>query len=199
MQDSTPEPKWYEKIDGIDAAAALKSSGSEAALEQVMEMFYESYQAKSGEIRQFYETQDWSNYTIKVHALKSSSRLVGAIKLADMAEALEMAGKRMDTDFITANHESLMEEYDTVYDALKSEFKSDEALPEIPEAILSDAYAGLSEFAQMKEFDMARMVMDSVREYQLPPDDEDRFERIQNCLSRMDWDGIVTIIEEVLK
>ena len=182
----------------MDADAAVKNSGSKDAFLSVLKIYYDSYEAKVGEIRGFFDAQDWTNYTIKVHALKSSSRLVGALVLGDKAEALEMAGKQTDTEFIFANHQSLMEEYSAIHDALRSGFETEEELPEIPESMLTDAYASLSEFAQMKEFEMAKMVMDSLGEYRLPPEDEERVKQIKTCLSNMDWDKIIDLTKEGL-
>ncbi len=192
------EPKWYESIPGIDATIALKNSGSEEAFLSVLKIFYESYEAKSQEIQKFYEAQDWENYTIKVHALKSSSRLVGAAGLGNDAEALEMAGKKSDTEYITGHHDSLMSYYKTVWEALTPIFGKQDDLPDIPEDMLADAYGGLSEFVQAKDFELARMVMDSIKEYKLPEEDEERFGRIGACLSQMDWDGIIEILKEKL-
>ncbi|MCR5357411.1 MAG: DegV family EDD domain-containing protein, partial [Lachnospiraceae bacterium] len=199
-QETVPEgeEKWYDGIEGIDPAVALKNSGSEDALQSVMKIFCDSYDARSGEIGGFYDSEDWENYTIKVHALKSSSRLIGALKLGDAAEALEAAGKGSDIEYIRQNHAPLMDAYRTVKDALLRAMGGGDDLPDIPADMLADAYGGLSEFAQAKDYELARMVMDSVGEYRLPDGDAERFKRIQTCLSRMDWDGINDILKEVL-
>ena len=189
--------KWYDDIQGIDPAAALKNSGSEEALKSVLQMFYESYNARSEEIQGFYDQKDWENYTIKVHALKSSARLVGALMLGDKAEALEMAGKNSDIGFIADHHDDMMGSYGKMHDELSAIFGSEEDLPPIPEETLNDAYASLSELAQMKDFELVRMVVQSVNEYKLSPEDAERFQKIQTCLSRMDWDGINDILRGV--
>ncbi|MCR5511678.1 MAG: DegV family EDD domain-containing protein [Lachnospiraceae bacterium] len=190
--------KWYGSIPGIDPAAALKNSGSEDAFLSVAKIYYDTYGAKSEEIQRYYDAGDWENYKIKVHALKSSSRLVGALKLGEAAEALEMAGKDSDIEFIAKNHDALMQDYRIIKEALAPIFGVSDDLPDIPADMLADAYGGLSEFAQAKDFELANMVMESVREYKLPPDDEERFTKIRNALSKMDWDEISAIISEVL-
>ena len=190
------ELEWYETIPGIDAGVALKNSGSEESFRSVVQIFYDSYNAKSEEIQGYYDSEDWDNYTIKVHALKSSSRLVGAVSLGDDAEALEMAGKSRDIDFIKAHHDSLLDSYRTLWEALTPTLGRTDDLPPIPADMLEDAYGGLSEFVAAKDYELARMVMDSVKEYSLPEEDKDRFDRIGVCLSQMDWDGIGSILQE---
>ena len=191
-----PEKKWYETIPGMDGQAAVKNSGSEEVLKSVLRMFYETYEAKAEEIAGFFDTGDWSDYTIKVHALKSSARLVGFLELGDHAEELELAGKRSDIEFIAAHHRALMEEYRSAYETLSKVYGADRDLPDIEQFMLDDAYDGLSDFVEMKDFELSRMVLVSLKDYKLPPADEDRFRRIQNCLSRMDWDGIRDILRE---
>ena len=39
------------------------------------------------------QSKAWEDYTILVHALKSSARLIGATLFAEIAQALETAGK----------------------------------------------------------------------------------------------------------
>lgn len=190
------EPQWYELIPGIDAGVAIKNSGSEESFRSVVQIFYDSYNAKSEEIRGYYDSEDWENYTIKVHALKSSSRLVGALSLGNDAEALEMAGKSRNIDFIKAHHDSLLDSYRTLWEALTPTLGKADDLPPIPADMLEDAYGGLSEFVAAKDYELARMVMDSVKEYSLPEEDKDRFDRIGVCLSQMDWDGIGSILQE---
>ena len=195
--ESISETKWYEEIPGIDPEAAVKNSGSEEAFLSVLKIYYDSYEVKSGEIQKFFDSEDWENYTIKVHALKSSSRLVGAIQLGNDAEAMEMAGKERETGYITAHHEALMNEYRTIIDALTPELGVADDRPDIPADMLKDAYAGLSEFAEAMDYELAKMVTDSVKEYRLPEDDSERFVRLGECLSRLDWDGIKEILKEV--
>ena len=40
---------------------------------------------KTDEINKFYAAEDWKNYTIVVHGIKSSMMSIGAVKLSEMA------------------------------------------------------------------------------------------------------------------
>ncbi len=199
VPDEEKESEWYEKIPELDTKAAVKNSGSKEAFLSVLKIYFDSYQAKSDELKGYYDNGDWENYTVKIHALKSSSRLVGALALGDDAEKLEMAGKEGNIEYISANHASAMEQYKNIVDSLSVEFgpKEDPSLPKIDEATLSELYEGLSEFAYAKDLELARMVIASAGEYRLPGDDADRFKRLQSKVEQMDWDGIIEILKEV--
>ena len=70
----------------------------------------------------FYSKDDLENYTIKVHALKSSSRQIGAMELGDKAEALEKAGHNEDWDFIRSNTSDTLALYKELLNELKKTF-----------------------------------------------------------------------------
>ncbi len=63
------------------------------------------------EIEEYWKKKDWENYTIKVHALRSSAKLIGASSLAGQAEILEKAGHNSDTEVIFQNTERLLNDY----------------------------------------------------------------------------------------
>ena len=53
---------------------------------------------KADEIEQCRSANDIRNLTIKIHALKSTSRAIGAVQLGDFAQRLENAGKNEDLE-----------------------------------------------------------------------------------------------------
>ena len=106
-----------------------------------------------------------------------------------------MAGKNSDLDFIRSHHDGTMSEYRAIRDELSPTYGvKEDSLPDIPEDMLMDAYAGLSEFAGAGDYDLAKMVVDSVKEYKLPAEDQKRFAEIQTKLAQMDWDGILLLL-----
>ncbi len=73
---------------------------------------------KMNEIGVFYAASDWSNYRIRVHALKSTSKMIGCKELFDKALALENAAKENDSAAIAAGHDDCMKKYKQVADAI---------------------------------------------------------------------------------
>ena len=66
---------------------------------------------KADEIEELYKSGNIEDYTVKVHALKSSAKIIGAYTLSDKAKSLEDAGKRSDLEFIEQNNGALLEAY----------------------------------------------------------------------------------------
>jgi signal transduction histidine kinase/CheY-like chemotaxis protein/HPt (histidine-containing phosphotransfer) domain-containing protein len=71
-------------------------------------------------IGRYYESSDWKNYEILVHALKSTSKMIGAGTLSESAKALEMAAKEKKEEFIAENHYPMMGEYSHLAKGLAS-------------------------------------------------------------------------------
>ena len=109
--NSPLETNWYERIEGIDGEAGIRNAASEELFKSLLHMFFESITEKSHELEELYRTEDTENYTIKIHALKSSARLVGAMELGEKAQLLENAGKEGDISYIHENHEAFMQDY----------------------------------------------------------------------------------------
>ena len=63
------------------------------------------------DMQRYYVTEDWDNYRIQVHALKSTSLTIGAIQLSDDARRLEAAAKEENINYIRESHGAVMDKY----------------------------------------------------------------------------------------
>ena len=70
------------------------------------------------QLNQYYHDADWKNYVITVHGIKSSMMSIGAVKLSEMAKALEFAGKANDIAYIHKAHTTMTEEFNRVMKVL---------------------------------------------------------------------------------
>ena len=92
-----PEKKTLaEKLEGskIDVEAGLKYClGDEEFYNTLLIQFANEASEKIPALMDFYEQKDWGNYEIIVHALKSTSKMIGAMDLSEEALKLEKAAK----------------------------------------------------------------------------------------------------------
>lgn len=96
----------------IDDEMALENMGGQRDLyKELLEYCLELEQQRWDEIQDKFESRDWNEYTILVHALKGGMRSLGIEELALVAQKQEHACKEGRYDDVIANHEPLRETY----------------------------------------------------------------------------------------
>ena len=63
---------------------------------------------------------DIANYRVVAHAIKSTSRTIGAIELSDLAKELEYAAADGNIEFIREKNDSLAAMYSDILDKIKA-------------------------------------------------------------------------------
>ena len=98
---------------GINTEVGLNYCGGEEDFyREMLRLFHGQSEEKKAEIISLYESANWADYAVKVHALKSTSLTIGAEKLSAQAKELELAGKQGDVDFIRSHHSTLLRSYE---------------------------------------------------------------------------------------
>ena len=105
---------------GIEVETGLKyCMDDEEFYKSVLTEYINDSTEKKVNLEKFYKEGDLKNYTIAVHALKSTSKMLGIMGLSEQARSLEMAAKEGDSGFIDANHARLMEDYTSITDGIR--------------------------------------------------------------------------------
>ena len=98
-----------EEIPELDVNTGLTYCMDKDFYKDMLKEYIQS--EKTASIEQYFESKDWDNYRILVHALKSTSLTIGAVSLSEKAKALEMAAKDGKEDYILSHHREVMEDY----------------------------------------------------------------------------------------
>lgn len=107
------------KIGDLNVEQGLLYCGGPEAYLEILERCFEDGVNERQLLEKLYEEQDWKNYTIRVHGLKSTMQSIGAIPLFEKAKALEMAGKNEDIDYILEWHKDMIAEHIRVMEELE--------------------------------------------------------------------------------
>ncbi|MBQ9607428.1 MAG: response regulator [Lachnospiraceae bacterium] len=194
--DEEKLPDWLINSDAVNADEGVKNYGSIESYISILTGFQSTVAEKADEIERYFDDKDWENYTIKVHALKSSARIIGAAELSERARLLEAAGDARNLNVIAEDTPALLALFRSYTDALSPVSEQTEDLPEAPEAMIRDAYQSMAEFAEIMDYETTKMVLDDMKQYKLPAEDKERFDRLRTRLSQLDWDGIKFILKE---
>ncbi len=184
-------------VDEIDIQLGLANHGGNIdTYLDTLRVFAASSDRYVTEIREFCQTGDLKNATIKIHALKSTSKIIGATDMGELAKKLEDAGKAEDKAVLDEELEGLLERTQTVGAALahlpESEEENDDSeLPEIDSETLQKYMDKIREFADRCDDVEIEELLDEIAAYQLPAEDRKRIKNIKKALDEFDFAAVV--------
>ncbi len=201
--DEQPEaeelPEWLLSQDLLDSRAGLKNCGSAEVYLNAIETFADSSEENYELISRYFAEKQTEDYTIKVHALKSSARIIGAAELSTLAARLEKAGDERDIETIEAETPKLLKDYKQLSDMLRkgrAEAAGDKSdLPLIDNDYLSEALSSIKELAASFDYDSVNYIMDTLGGYSFPEEKSGMMEKLKTAVMHADWDAINAALE----
>ncbi|MBQ1855605.1 MAG: response regulator, partial [Anaerovibrio sp.] len=186
----------------IDLAKGISNSGDTEAYLPLLKIFYESLDEDAALLDGFYADGNFKDYTIQVHAMKSSVRLIGATALAEEAQLLENAGKAGDIDYINQHHEGFITTYRSFKEPLSQVFGNDELeevddneeMPEADSELMDTVFEGIKEAAEANDSDGIMEIFVEIEGYRIPDADAELYHNLQMATEKSDFDAIISLL-----
>ncbi|MCR4590744.1 MAG: response regulator [Lachnospiraceae bacterium] len=202
-EDRTDEgdlPKALKECPYINWQKGLQNSGSVGSYKGMLRIFHESIDEVSGDIEKLYGKEDWKGFAVKVHALKSSARIIGAEVLGDEAQRLEDAGKSGDRDYIIKHYPSFREDHlkfkPVLSEIFDKEKRTAEKKPVAGPELMKRVYGEIRTAADdMDSYEIERIISD-MEAYSIPEQDAELFSKIKNAAGNFDYDGVVSLLQD---
>ena len=106
----------YEGLLDIETGMTYCMNDEDFFMEMIADYRKED---KTENLQIYFETEDWENYQILVHALKSTSLTIGATTLSKKAKELELACKEGNIAYVKEHHSDMMKRYRELLDNIK--------------------------------------------------------------------------------
>ena len=114
---------------GFHISAGMRyCQGDSGFYEEMLVRFFKDAEQKAADIEASFQNEDYTNYRILVHTLKSSSKMIGADGLSGMARTAEEAAKTRNSAYIRKNHRALMDKYRETARYISDVFKLADAI-----------------------------------------------------------------------
>ncbi len=187
------------EIGDLDTKSAISMLGSEALLWNVLKEYHRTICAKAKQIREYAGTNNIDAFTVEVHALKSSSRQIGANELADMAFALETAGKENNISFILENTEPMLEKYLSYEPVLAPFFAETEESVEkaaVDTTYLKYLLSNFREAMDNLDTDTTDALCEELASYSYPENQKDFPQQIKSACDDFDFEQCAALLAQ---
>jgi HPt (histidine-containing phosphotransfer) domain-containing protein len=195
VRESEPEEEPLE-FEDIDMSVALQNCGTMDVFKVAVKEYYDTIESRADDIERFAKEKDFKNYTILVHALKSSSRLIGATGLSELAAHLERCGDEQNAAEIEEKTPALLELYRSYLQKLSSVApeKHEEDKPVIDAARYQEALVAIKECAASFDFNALDSIMEMLDAYAVPPEEVKKFSEIKRCVRAGDSSALLKLL-----
>ncbi|MBQ8132256.1 MAG: response regulator [Bacilli bacterium] len=105
---------------GVDVDKALELLGDMEMYDETLKDYLAEVEEKFNRIENYELDGNMADYAIEVHSLKSDSKYLGLMKLADIAYNHELASKENNTTYVREHFNELSEEYEKTLNILKN-------------------------------------------------------------------------------
>ncbi len=196
---SEKDQEWCEELSaaGLDVSEALNLLGDTGLYFEVLKDYYQAINKKAQRIKELEEAEKWHDYTIEVHALKSSSRQIGAMKLSEQAARMEQAGNAEDAACIHEMTVPMLEEYYAVWDILKPLFESGKEAGEekyMYAGLLQDCFIVMRSAMENLDMDQMDQVIQEMSKYRYGENEEELFEKLKEAVEELNVDACEDIM-----
>lgn len=120
-----PERDRYEELAGcgVNVGQGLKYCQDDRDFyRQLLLEYAKDNTGKVQRLRAFYENGNWKDYAIRVHAVKSTSKMIGADEVSDTAKLLEDAAKHGNEAELQKVHPGFMALYQRLMEKIRELF-----------------------------------------------------------------------------
>ena len=214
VSESTEEkceiPDDFPTLDAerVDLKSGLENTGGFENWIRTVKTFSSSIDRNADLIESLLKKNDVKNYTIQVHALKSSARIIGAKNLSKQAEFLEALGRQILESRekisalmseIEAKTLVMLELYRSYGEILsevtkygeKSELEKSEISRDELELILKD----IVESCRRNSLDKLEIAVDKLKSRKLPPDFESKMPTLLRFVDEIEFEAIIGLVE----
>ena len=103
----------------IDVNHGIELLGDMDFYNETLGTFYDGIGENLKKLEEYKNNNDFENYGILSHSIKSDSKYLGFMDLAEIALSHEMAGKSSDKAFIDNNYDSFVQEINRIVSVVK--------------------------------------------------------------------------------
>lgn len=193
---SAPLPE----LPGINAADGVKYSGSEKLWYKLLGDFYKLIDAKANKIEKCLADDLIRDYTIEVHALKNTARMVGAAHLSEWFHRMEDCGNAGDVETIQAETPGLLAELRSYKDILRPYGEAgNQSKKEVPAEELIEILINMRDCMDQFELDGVDAAMQDLEKCRIPEKCSTQMETLRVAVTDVMMEEVMNVADEMIR
>ena len=187
------------EIEGIDIRAGIENSGTEKLFQELLGDFYKLIDIKSTKIEKCLADGLIRDYTIEVHALKNTARMIGALNLSEEFYQLEQLGNKEDIEVLTQKTPAILNHYRSYKPILKPFAQAQqEAKKEVPPEQKRQTLIELKHAIDQFDLDSADAEMRKLESYLFEEEERPLLEQLSAYVADVAMEEIMSTCDELL-
>lgn len=191
-------PPAGEKLGNIDKAEGIRCCGTEKLWQELLGDFYKLIDMKAGKIEQCVADGLIRDYTIEVHALKNTARMIGDKELSEWFHRMEDCGNAGDEVTIREETPKLLEAYRSYKPILEPFARTqNEALEECTPGQLREILQTIHDAADAFDLDGADAAMKKLESCRIPDVCQEKMETLRVYLADVALMEVMELTDEI--
>ena len=188
------------EIEGLDVAIGIENCGSKDLFVQLLGDFYKLIDQKSTKIEKCLSDGMIRDFTIEVHALKNTARMIGALKLSEDFYQLEKLGNENQQkvlENITPSVLTLYRSYKPIlepYGRMQEQDKQSVPLDDMIEVLQQ-----LRDAMDCFDLDGADVAMRTIEGYAFPKGYQEKIEELSAYVADVAMEEVIHLTEELIE
>ncbi|MBR2045729.1 MAG: response regulator, partial [Agathobacter sp.] len=187
-------------IEGLDVKEGIQNSGTKELFMSLLGDFYKLIDKKSTKVEKCLADGMIRDYTIEVHALKSTARMIGAMELSEKFYRLEQLGNAGDEKKLALETPAVLELYRSYKPILQPFAKMNEQeKTEVPvEEIIAELEA-LKNAMDCFDLDGADAAMHKLEGFAFPENLQEKVEELSAFVADVAMEDVMNLADELAK
>ena len=185
-------------IPGLDVEEGIKNCGSQKLFLELLSDFYKLIEPKSIKMEKCLADGMIKDYTIEVHALKNTARMIGALELSDLFYQMEQLGNAGDLEQIEKCTPEILNFYRSYKDILIEYGRTpQEGQKKVSVEKMQETLLALYDAVDAFDLDTADLAMKELETYIFPADLQPMVEQLSAYVSDVAMEDVLRVTKEI--
>lgn len=199
LSESIGEAEETLRIDGLNVEEGIINSGSKEMFLSLLGDFYKLIDKKATKVEKLLADGMLRDYTIEVHALKSTARMIGAMELSNQFYELEQLGNKEEQKLLETKTPLVLSLYRSYKPVLAPYSKNTDVLEDVSVEVKVEALTRLKDAVDSFDLDGADEAMRQLEGYVFPEDCKAKIEDLSAYVADVAMEDIMRLADEIIQ